>query len=268
MLRFISLGSGSCGNSYILESDFTSIMIDAGIGIRKMKRLASEYGVNLSAIKHLFLTHDHADHIKCAGVISTDQHVHVYATEKVHSGIDGNYCVKKKVPLDMRMIIEKNEKYNIGEFCIMPFAVPHDASDNVGYRIEVQGVVFVLVTDAGKITEEIAKHINDANYLVLEANYDPEMLERGPYPAHLKARISSGYGHLSNIETANALISHASPSLKHVFLCHLSEENNHPELVRKTLEHNLRGQGIVIGADFSLDVLRRAAPTGWFDFIR
>jgi len=103
-----------------------------------------------------------------------------------------------------------------------------------------------------------------ANYLVLEANHDEEMLAQGPYPAYLKARIRSGKGHLSNRQCADALVTYASPQLQHVWLCHLSEENNHPELARKTIETVLRGFGIVAGTDFKMDILNRLTPTGVF----
>jgi phosphoribosyl 1,2-cyclic phosphodiesterase len=110
-------------------------------------------------------------------------------------------------------------------------------------------------------------HIGEANYLVLEANYDEEMLRTGPYPQHLKERISSGNGHLSNKVCAETIANYATPALRHVWLCHLSEENNHPELARITVEQELRKHGIVVGVDFKMDVLKRKHPSGPYDLI-
>ena len=130
--------------------------------------------------------------------------------------------------------------------------------------IETDGVTFCIITDAGRITEEMGGYIMQADYLVIEANHDREMLMAGPYPAHLKERISCGTGHLSNDACGEAIARHMSEHLRHVWLCHLSEENNHPELARKTVEATLRSYGIVAGKDVQLDVLKRTIPTGIF----
>jgi phosphoribosyl 1,2-cyclic phosphodiesterase len=172
------------------------------------------------------------------------------------------------VPSTLVKIIEKDVPVEIGDFLVTPFRVPHDSTDNVGYRIECQGVVFCMMTDVGFLSDEMKPMISDANYLVLEANYDEEMLKAGPYPEHLKARIVGTGGHLSNVECGKALAENASPALRHVWLCHLSEENNHPELARKTVEQVLRSYGIAPGKDFELDVLKRKMPTGIFELVR
>ena len=161
--------------------------------------------------------------------------------------------------------IEKGDTLQVGEFTVTAFGVPHDSTDNVGYFIEYGGVTFCIVTDAGEVTDEIKKFISRANYLVIEANHDEEMLNKGPYPEHLKRRIMSATGHLSNSDCGKALAENMSESLKQVWLCHLSEENNHPELARKTVETVLRTYGIIAGKDFQLEVLKRKTPTGAFE---
>ena len=267
MLRFISFGSGSSGNCYFLYTETDGLMIDAGVGIRSLKKYFRDYGLSMTQIHHLLITHDHADHIKCVGSISHDLHLPVYATDLVHKGIDRNYCVTRKIdPID-RHLFQVGETLSMGDFCVTPFHVPHDSSDNVGYMIEAQGIVFCIMTDAGCITDEMASFIGRANYLVIEANHDREMLMAGPYPQHLKERISSTTGHLSNNDCAEALAHHATEQLRHVWLCHLSEENNHPELARKTVESVLRSYGIIAGKDFQLEVLKRTVPTGIFDLV-
>jgi phosphoribosyl 1,2-cyclic phosphodiesterase len=123
------------------------------------------------------------------------------------------------------------------------------------------------MTDAGQVTPEMGKYLERAQYLVIEANHDPEMLADGPYPPHLKVRIKSQTGHLCNVDCAEAIARYMTEQLQHVWLCHLSEENNHPELARKTVESVLRSYGIVAGKDFQLDVLKRTMPTGIFELI-
>ena len=264
MLKFISFGSGSSGNCYFLYTDNDGLMIDAGVGVRTLKKHFRDYGLSLTQVHHLLITHDHADHIKCVGSISNDLHLPVYATQTVHEGIERNYCVTRKVNPADKHLLANNETIVLGDFKVTPFFVPHDSSDNVGYMIETDGVTFCIITDAGHITEEMGAYIMQADYLVIEANHDREMLMAGPYPFHLKERISSGTGHLSNDACGEAIAQHMSEHLRHVWLCHLSEENNHPELARKTVEATLRSYGIVIGKDLQLDVLKRTMPTGIF----
>jgi phosphoribosyl 1,2-cyclic phosphodiesterase len=240
-------------------------MVDAGVGIRTLKKHFRDYGLSLSQVHHLLITHDHADHIKCVGSISHELHLPVYATELVHRGIDRNYCVTRKVDPANRHLVESGLTMRVGEFAVTPFRVPHDSSDNVGFMIEAEGITFCLMTDAGRITEEMNACIARANYLVIEANHDREMLMQGPYPAHLKERISSGTGHLSNDACGEAIANNMTEEMRHVWLCHLSEENNHPELARKTVEAVLRSYGIVAGKDLQLDVLKRTMPTGIYE---
>lgn len=261
MLNFISFGSGSSGNCYYLYTDKEGLLIDTGIGIRTLKKCFCNYGLKLSGVSGVLVTHDHADHVKSVGWVSNEYNVPVYATEKVHKGIVGNYCVRKKVPVQNRKVAEKGIPFDVGNFRIVPFEVPHDSSDNVGYRIEYGDIVFCLITDVGHITPEISKNISEANYLVIEANHDEEMLKCGPYPQYLKERVSGPTGHLCNRVCGETLLQSASPCLRHVWLCHLSQENNHPELARKTIEMILKGGGIVPGADFQLEVLKRRIPS-------
>ena len=222
MLKFLSFGSGSSGNCYLLFTDTDCLMIDCGVGIRTLKKHFHNYGLQLKMVHNMLITHDHADHVKSVGSVS-------------------------------------------GDFKVTPFEVPHDSTDCVGYSIEHNGIRFTLITDCGHITEEIAHFISISNYLVIEANHEPEKLIAGPYPRHLKERISGPNGHLSNEACAQALVENASPILHHVWLCHLSDENNHPELAKKTIETVLRDSGIVVGKDFMVEVLKRKIPSELYE---
>ena len=165
----------------------------------------------------------------------------------------------------MRRYIVAGESLQLGCFNVKPFRVPHDASENVGYQIETDGVTFCIITDAGSITDEMKTYITNADYLVIEANHDIEMLRHGAYPQHLKERILSQTGHLSNRDCGVAIAENMKEGLKHVWLCHLSEENNHPELARKTVENVLREYGIIAGKDVELEVLKRKTPSGIYE---
>lgn len=267
MLKFISFGSGSSGNCYYLYTETEALMIDIGIGTRSLKKHFSDYGLNLSSISAILITHDHADHVKSVGSLSSELFLPVYSTAAVHHGIEENYCVRKKIKPGYERYIEAGEVFNVGSFEITTFRVPHDSSDNIGYQVRYNDITFCLMTDIGRVTDEMKPFITNANYLVIEANYELERLQHGPYPQYLKDRIVSGNGHLSNIKCAEAIAENASPELKHVWLAHLSEENNHPELARKTVEMKLREYGIIAGKDFKLEVLKRKNPSEIYDLI-
>ena len=265
MMKFMSFGSGSSGNSYYLSTGDTSILIDAGLTLRTLVRHFREVGIQSDELDAVFVTHDHADHIKSVGNLANDYGRMVYATQPVHEGINRNYCVTSKLTAEHIRYIEKGVTVEIGDMRITPFPVPHDSSDCVGYRVEAGGVTFCLITDVGEVTPELEAEVERANYLVLEANHDEDMLSMGPYPGYLKKRIRSGKGHLSNKEAAQLLCQKATPRLRHVWLCHLSEENNHPELARKTVETVLRSCGIIPGVDFQVDILKRKQPSELYE---
>ena len=265
MLKFISFGSGSSGNCYYLATDTDALLIDIGVGLRGLKKDCRVYGISLSEIHHVLITHDHADHIKSVGSFSADYHVPVFATLKVHEGINHNYCITKKLAPEYTRILEKGTPIQIGDFRVTPFEVPHDSSDNVGYFVEAGDTNICLITDAGRVTDEMKEYIRKARHLIIEANHDVEMVQTGPYPQFLKERILSGTGHLNNRDSAIAVAENMTQDLQHIWLCHLSEENNHPELARKTVESVLRSYGIVVGADVQMEVRKRTTPTGPYE---
>ena len=267
MMKFISFGSGSSGNCYYIASETTAILIDAGISIRKIKKYFKDYGIKPSMIKAILITHDHADHIKAAGCISSEYFVPVYATELIHKGMQKNYNAFKKVDVSFAKYIDADVDFEIGDLNIKAFSLPHDSTENVGYTIENAGTVISVMTDLGAPVEAMKSAVRQSGYVVIEANYDDVMLQNGNYPAHLKARITSGTGHLSNRQTASFLAENFHEGLSKIWLCHLSEENNHPELARKTIEAHLNSFGFINEKDYELEVLRRNTPTGPFDLI-
>nr|WP_320038568.1 MBL fold metallo-hydrolase [uncultured Bacteroides sp.] len=264
-IKFISLASGSSGNCYYLGTDKHGILIDAGIGIRTIKKELKEINVSLSNVCAVFITHDHADHIKAVGHLGEKYNIPVYSTREIHEGINKSYCMTEKLSTSVHYI-NKGEPMKIDEFKISAFEVPHDGTDNVGYCIEIGDKIFSFLTDLGHITETAAHYICKANYLILEANYDLEMLRMGPYPKYLKERISGPNGHMSNTDTAEFLAENINENLKYIWLCHLSKDNNHPELAYKTVEWKLKSKGVIVGKDVQLIALKRSSPSDFYEF--
>ncbi len=264
-IKFISLASGSSGNCYYLGTDKHGILIDAGIGIRTIKKDLKELNLSLSNVRAVFVTHDHADHIKAVGHLGEKYNIPVYSTREIHEGINKSYCMTEKLSTSVHYII-KGEPMCLDEFKISAFEVPHDGTDNVGYCIEIGDKIFSFLTDLGHITETAAHYICKANYLILEANYDLEMLRMGPYPKYLKERIAGPNGHMSNTDTAEFLAENINENLKYIWLCHLSKDNNHPELAYKTVEWKLKSKGIIVGKDVQLIALKRSSPSDFYEF--
>ena len=254
---FFSLGSGSCGNSYFLGNARYGILIDAGIGSRMMKKRLAEYGIDFSFIRAVLVTHDHLDHVKTTGYLAEKMRIPIYGTHDTHRGITNNPYVRNSL-VGSRQYIEKGISFDIGGLRITPFDVPHDSMDSVGYFIEFGGGhKLVLATDVGTITDELGDYIRKANHIVIESNYDEDMLKNGTYPEFLKQRIASKTGHLSNREIAEFLSNNYEPHLQNIWLCHLSGDNNNPELAYKTMETHLAEKGIKVGEDVNLRVLER-----------
>lgn len=262
MLRLISFGSGSSGNSYYLEADGGALLIDSGVGIRTIKKYIREYGLTPTYIRALLITHDHADHIKSAGCVADAYTLPVFTTQDVHRAILTGYATNHKIPAELCCKISKGETREMAPFRVTAFAVPHDSTDCIGYRIEAEGRCVVIVTDCGHVTDEIGGQMALADYLLIEANHDEQMLRTGPYPEHLQNRILGPNGHTSNVACAEAIVKWAKPEkLCRVFLCHLSEENNHPELARKTVQTAIAAGGFKA----EVEVMRRKCPSGPFE---
>lgn len=233
--------------------------------MRTIKKALKEKDIPFENIIALFVTHDHADHIKSAGVLGEKYYIPVYSTDAIHDGMNKNYSMTEKIYASRRVIL-KNESVELRDFKIIPFEVPHDGTDNVGYLFEYQDIKFVFATDLGHIPDSVASYLSMADYLVLEANYDEEMLKNGRYSPFLKQRVSSATGHMANHDTAEYIANNYQDKLQHLFLCHLSQDNNHPELAYKTIEGKLAEKNIKVGKDLNLTVLKRTTPSEVYMF--
>jgi phosphoribosyl 1,2-cyclic phosphodiesterase len=222
------------------------------------------------------LTHDHGDHVKYAyNIVRKHKHMKVYCTNRVVNGMLRKHNISKRIK-DYHSPIFKEIPFKLGDFEITAFDVPHDGDDNMGFFVRHGDKNFVVATDLGAISERARHYISQAHYLMIEANYDKEMLIKGTYPDYLKRRIQTDRGHMDNVETAAFLSEIYTPQLKYIFLCHLSNDNNTPEIALNTISKALKDRGLTIGtaqetiedrkADVQLMALPRLEPTRWFVF--
>ena len=254
MVKFCPLVSGSDGNSVYIGTEYTNILIDAGLSGKKIEEELSKVNVIAERLDGIFVTHEHSDHVQSVGILSRRYDLPVYATEGTWEAMDKPLG---KIARKNRRVIYCGEKMEFNDLIINSFGIPHDAAEPVGYSIIANSVKMSVATDIGHITEDIKEGIADSDILLIEANHDVEMLKAGTYPYSLKQRILSDIGHLSNANAGKILAEMATSKLKHVFLGHLSHENNRPELAYKTVENFLYENRLHVGKDFHMEIARR-----------
>lgn len=259
-LIFRCFASGSSGNCYYLGTRQQGILIDAGISARSIQKYLREMGLDFPNIMGVLITHDHADHIRAVGTLGERVHLPIYSTALIHEGIDRNYGVREKLRTSRRYF-EKGKEWELFGMKINTFNVEHDSTECVGYSIDYLGQRFVIMTDCGSVNEEMEAYIRTANHLVIEANHDEHMLLNGPYPTYLKERILSPRGHQSNDTCGEILERNWHPDLRNVWLCHLSLENNDPQLAYDTVASYLEELDILPGTDIFLKPLERTTPS-------
>ena len=259
-LIFRCLASGSSGNCFYLGTPKQGILIDAGISARTIQKHLRSMGLDYANIMGVLITHDHADHIRAVGTLGERVHLPIFASRLIHDGINRNYGVQEKLRTSQRY-------YNVGEewelmgMKINTFPISHDSTQCVGYVIDYAGQRFVIATDCGETNAEMEAYIQTANHVVIEANHDEQMLLNGPYPTYLKQRILSPKGHQSNVTCGRLLAENYHEQMRNVFLCHLSHENNDPNVAMDTITEILLNEGIMPGADIFLTPLERLTPS-------
>jgi len=275
-IHYLSFGSGSSGNSCYIGNDQGGVIVDAGIKTDDIQRTLAANGVPMSKVKGVLLTHDHSDHIRYVyNLVRTYRHLRVFCTNRVLNGLLRRHSISKRIK-EYHVAIFKEIPFKLAGFEITAFEVPHDGSDNMGFSLEYDGRNFVLATDLGAVHERARHYMSRANYLVIEANYDSDMLRFGPYPEYLKARIRTDNGHMDNEATGAFLKEIINPNLKYIFLCHLSKDNNTPAKALKAVRESLESVGKRVGncsesvsdrkCDVQLMALPRFDPTRWFIF--
>ena len=262
MVKFMSLSSGSCGNCYYFASDKGGLLIDAGVGYVRLKKIFREYSMDLSSFSAVLVTHDHLDHIRHLGSFCKRLSKPVYTTRTIHDALARHTFTAPTIGPCRRVLMD-GEWNDVAGMKVRYFVVPHDATQTVGYAIEVDGRRFVIMTDVGRMTDEAVEFARGADTVVVESNYDMDMLMSGPYTYELKMRIVQGCGHLSNDECASAIRRFWHSGLRNIFLCHLSENNNTHDHAYKCSFKALCEIGVTPGT-VSLRCLPRQYPSPLF----
>ncbi len=236
MFNFCSLYSGSSGNSLFVESQNTKILVDAGVSCKKIEKALEDIDVNPSTLDGILITHEHTDHVQGLGTLSKKFDLPVFVNQET---LDAMPTQKDKISDKNIKTFKVTEKFEIGDLTINPFSIPHDAANPCGFNIYKDDKKISIATDIGHITNSILKELEESLFIMLEANYDPNVLKCSTYPFNLKTRIAGPTGHLSN-EMAGKTISYLIKSgLKNAMLGHLSKESNFPELAYKTVVDEL-----------------------------
>ncbi|MGB8491218.1 MAG: MBL fold metallo-hydrolase [Bacteroidales bacterium] len=262
-LNFCSLSSGSSGNCYYLGNEFHGILIDAGIPAKSIRKFLNDFDISVQTIMGVLITHNHIDHIRGLEVFARKNALPVFTTRKIWKSI---LTPQKKISPDTIREIQLMQKFHLAGFDIEAFPVCHDAPETIGFHICAGNKKITIATDLGHICQTSAPYIREANLLVIESNYDEQMLLNGSYPGFLKARIQSDHGHLGNHQTSAFLADNFNDNLSNICLAHLSKNNNTPVKVLETLNHAFTKRGIILNGQQRISVLNRDMPTEMIRF--
>ncbi len=225
-LFIASLNSGSNGNCYYVGSGEDAILIDGGISCRETEQRMKRLELSISKVKAIFVSHEHSDHIYGVTALSKKHRIPVYITAPTR--YHGNLKLRETLVVPFRAY----EPVRVGSLSVTAFPKFHDAADPHSFIVSGHQVNIGIFTDIGRSCEHVIRHFEQCHAAFLESNYDEEMLEKGSYPAALKTRIRSGLGHLSNSQALQLFLNHRPPFMSHLFLSHLSENNNRPKIVK------------------------------------
>src|SRR5271170_5813132 len=236
------LASGSRGNSSIVQSSTTWILVDAGISCRETFKRMRALGEDPHSLSAILITHEHSDHIYGLATLAKKLRIPVFMTGATHAAwARAMRTVNGERPQLERF--ESGHRFQIGDIEVKPFTIPHDAADPVGFTFRVEGTKVTVATDLGYLPVNVRDHLRGSDILVMESNHDVEMLRGGSYPWSVKQRVASNVGHLSNEKLADFFINDYDNGAAFVVLAHLSEQNNHPEIARREAEKALAERG-------------------------
>jgi len=271
--RISILASGSSGNTTLLETEHTTLLIDAGVGRREFERRLRTLGRPLpKRVDAILITHEHTDHSSAVAQLARLWRCPAYLTESTHREIVKMFTQEpekpsRKATIERTEYIRPGERFEIGDIEVSPFHIPHDAVDPVAFSFRTNGTKVAIATDLGYMPELVKQHLRTADFLILESNHDLEMLKVGPYPWHIKQRVMSRTGHLSNHVVSEFL---ADPEVfdaqaRHLVLAHLSEQNNTPDIAQISAEQALASRPGVFGFRGSLHIASQRTPLGPFE---
>lgn len=259
-LFIASLNSGSNGNCYYVGNDQEAILVDAGISCRETERRMHKLGLLMQNVKAIFVSHEHTDHISGIPVLAKKYQLPVYITEATR--YHGNLSIQQEQVFSFKAY----EPVQIGNLAIQAFPKFHDAAEPHSFIVNGNNVNIGVFTDIGAACDHLIMHFKHCHAAFLEANYDEEMLEKGGYPRHLKNRIRGGHGHLSNKQALDIFTQHKPAYMSHLFLSHLSRDNNSPQLVQQLFNEHAGETQIIVASRFEetavyhVQAMENAAP--------
>lgn len=256
-MKFCSLYSGSTGNSLFVQGNETKILVDSGVSAKKVESALDSINIDIKEINAILVTHEHIDHIRSIGTIAKKYNIPIYANLGTWNGIENEKTVIK---IENKNYFKIGEELNIGELKIKPFSTSHDAMDSCGFSIEHDNKKISIATDLGEVTKEVMSNLKNSKFILLESNYEPEVLKCCSYPYILKKRIAGERGHLSNNVAGETISKLVEYGLQNVMLGHLSKDSNFPELAYKSVTNELTKNGINI-KNLELSIADRLNPS-------
>jgi phosphoribosyl 1,2-cyclic phosphodiesterase len=238
----------------LIQTASTTILVDSGFSLRRMRERAAQGGVTLDAVQAVFITHEHSDHVNGLGVLARDRKIPVYLTEGTY-----NHLPEKVGALPKVELFEAGDTIRVGDIEVGTFSVSHDAADPVNYTFRCGAAKLGFATDIGQVSTLVRTRLSGSHALVLESNYCPVMLRNGPYPAQVQQRIRGHQGHMSNQDMSSLLDHLLHDGLKVVVLVHLSENNNDPRKAEEMASLVLKGHGT------RLHVAAQDTPSPFFE---
>lgn len=254
MFSYCSIGSGSSGNCHYVGYKKTKLIIDAGLSGKKTENNLAKADIDIKGVKGILITHEHSDHIKGAGILSRKHDIPIYTNKNTWEAMKDKIGNIKEHNIK---IFESNVEFEIEDVLIKPFKIDHDAAEPVGYSFYNGKEKISIATDLGCINDNIRENVFDSRLVILESNYDEQILMMGSYPYYLKRRVLSNKGHLSNEDAAKFCIELINNGTETILLAHLSKENNFPELAYETSKGILSENNIKVDKDVNLKVLLR-----------
>ncbi|HEX3021094.1 MAG TPA: MBL fold metallo-hydrolase [Lachnospiraceae bacterium] len=259
-MNLCSIASGSSGNCIYVGNGDTHILVDAGISKKRIESGLQSIDINPEMINGILITHEHSDHVSGIGVMARKYHMPIYATVETINAILHMNSVGR-IPEELFRYIQPNQTFTINDVEVNPFSISHDASNPVCYTFTSNGHKVGVATDLGMYDDYIISNLSGSEILLLEANHDVNMLQVGVYPYYLKRRILGDKGHLSNENSGKLIRELWHDRLKHVFLGHLSKENNFPDLAYETVKCEVEQMGNEFNHQVNIQVANRDEPS-------
>lgn len=260
-MRISVLASGSTGNMTYVETGQTKILVDCGFSGKKAIELLGKIDRSPKDLDGILVTHEHSDHIKGVGILSRKYDLDIYANDETWKAMENKLG---KIKTDHKHHFFMDQTKTIKDLDISSFGVSHDAANPQFYSFQKSGKRFVILTDTGYVSDRMRDNLKNADAYIFESNHDLAMLRMGPYPWHLKQRILGDKGHLSNEDGAKALAEIVGDQTKHVFLGHLSQENNMKSIAYQTVEEILKQKDTGVNETFHLHDTDPSQPTQLF----